>query len=331
MEQKSNSKMTTKKLIFIALLIAIIFICIFVIIKKHAGKLDEQKLDSKSTSVTTRRDYYAKHVDSLVDRMNKKEKKEYYVTVEINQVDLSEYNEYTIFFLRNDNRGVDYFHTGDNSIMLPPGVYRILSCREELDDEALGEIAILSPGKKVTLEVNGEKNTVRITEGDGKITEVYEEPIYSDVEYYDDNPNSYKASDAPKLKARKLDTDKTNEIKRQEYYKKNVDDIMQLMSDEEKDKYCVTIHFEYKNETDYSDDEIFFIRNDYMYKGDKMTPADTSIKLSPGIYAINSQKLQRSLGEFSILTPGAEITMVIDYKSKSIKITEGKGKVTETN
>lgn len=324
----NKKKMT--KIVMVTSIIAILLIGIFLIIQKHSRTLSEKKLASNSTTVSERREYYAKHVDTLVDRMSKKEKKAYYVTVEIKQLDRSEYNEYDIFFLRNDNRGVDYFHSGENALLIPPGIYRILSCREDLDDEALGELAILSPSEKVTLEVDGVKNTVRVTSGNGKITEVYDEPIYCDVEYFDDNPYYYKASDAPKLKARKLNTDTTDELKRQKYYKENVDDIIKLMSDEEKAKYCVTVNMKYKNNETYPNDEFYFLRNDYMYKGDKMSSSDSSIPLTPGIYSIYSKGLDRSLGEFSILTQGAEITMVIDYKTKSIKITDGKGKVTNT-
>lgn len=296
--------------------------------------LDEQMLHSENTTVAERRVYYDEYVDDLINNMDDKEKEEYYVTLNVKPVDLSDYNEYSVRFLRNDNEDVESIGAKGNCIKLPPGVYRIVVCREDLEDETFGEFAVLFPGKKVTLEINDEKCTARITRGDGKITAIYDEPISSDIEYFDENPLYYKAADAPKLDIRKLDSLKTSAEERDEYYKKNVDDIVKCMTEEEKSKYNITIHLEYKNEEDYERDIISILRNDDTYSG-VIAGFDDAIELSPGIYRVISDMLweetQNRFGEFAILTPGAEITMVIDYKEKTIRITNGDGKVTETN
>lgn len=294
--------------------------------------LDEQMLDSENTTVAERREYYDDHVDSLVDNMTDQEKEEYYVTVNIKKLD-DAFNPYSVYLSRNDNESVDNISIEEDCEKLPPGVYRIITYADNLEEDmAIGELAILSPGEEVTLKVNERRNKIRVTKG-GKVTKIYEETIYGDVDYPDDNPLYMKAEDAPKLEMDKLDPEKTGGDELSEYYEKNVSAILDRMTEEEQEKYRITVHLQSENKTDYPLDVLHFIRNDSVHCGMTSCVYD-GIELNPGIYYIMSRELpegQQYLGEFAILTPGSEVTIDIDYEQRSIEIIEGDGEVTETN
>ena len=133
-----------------------------------------------------------------------------------------------------------------------------------------------------------------------------------------------------KLDEQKINSEQTDVEQRRAYYEEHVDHLIRDMDDAEKDQYHIKINMKYKNESEYQAHHLVFIRNDNVYKGD-IAVGESQMALSPGIYQVvsvdmtsdsqeNSANLD--LGEFEILTPGAEITMLVDYKTKTIRITE---------
>ena len=109
---------------------------------ENAGRyetLDEKQLDSDQTDINDRAEYYKKYVEDKLDDMTREEKLDFFVDVTV------DYNEDDIIFLRNDNVYEGDLYDGDDTISLPPGVYRIIS--EQVDGN-LGEIKLLKKAKK---------------------------------------------------------------------------------------------------------------------------------------------------------------------------------------
>ena len=119
------------------------------------------------------------------------------------------------------------------------------------------------------------------------------------------------------LDVEQLESDTTDIDDRAEYYEKNVEDCMDEMTSEEKEKYYVNLTVTYTGRENYEEDDIIFLRNDNVYKGD-FYDGDDTIGLSPGIYKVISEKIEgydSDLGEIYLLTPGEAVTMNVDYTS----------------
>lgn len=118
-------------------------------------KLSEEQLDSDTTDINDRSDYYEKYVEDRMDHMTKEEKlNHYYVNLKVNYSGRESYKEDDIIFLRNDNVYEGDLYDGDEEISLPPGVYRIISEKIEGHDSNFGEVKLLTPGEDVVLTVD---------------------------------------------------------------------------------------------------------------------------------------------------------------------------------
>ena len=117
-------------------------------------ELSKEKVDSDTTDINDRADYYEKNVENKMEKMTDEQKLNYFVNVKVNYIGIENYDEDDIIFLRNDNVYKGDLDNGDDEIGLPPGVYRVLS--EKVDDShsILGEIDLLTPGEDVTLNVD---------------------------------------------------------------------------------------------------------------------------------------------------------------------------------
>lgn len=81
------------------------------------------------------------------------------VTVDYNGRD--SHPEDDIIFLRNDNVYEGDLYDGDDTISLPPGVYRIIS--EQVDGN-FGEIKLLTPGEEVRLKIDYDSKKASVSE-----------------------------------------------------------------------------------------------------------------------------------------------------------------------
>ena len=138
----------------------------------------------------------------------------------------------------------------------------------------------------------------------------------------DINKDSYK-----ELNRNMIITEETSIADRKEYYKNNVDDIVDNMTEQEKDDYYVKISVEYVGSEVYKGDDLVFLRNDNVYKGDIKNTED-DLELTPGIYKVISEDVIENngdLGEIELLTPGEEVTLTINYDEKTATVKE-KGK-----
>lgn len=118
-------------------------------------KLSEEQLDSDTTDINDRADYYEKYVEDRMDHMTKEEKlNHYYVNLTVKYNGRESYEKDDIIFLRNDNVYEGDLYDGDEEISLPPGVYRIISEKVEGHDSNFGEIKLLTPGEDVVLNVD---------------------------------------------------------------------------------------------------------------------------------------------------------------------------------
>lgn len=117
-------------------------------------QLNEEKLDSDTTDINDRADYYEKYVDDKIDKMSESEKLNYYVNIKVNYTGRENYSGDDIIFLRNDNVYEGDLYDGDDSIGLPPGIYRVISSKVDGHQRNFGEINILTPGEDVTLNVD---------------------------------------------------------------------------------------------------------------------------------------------------------------------------------
>ena len=113
--------------------------------------MDEEQLDSERTDINDRAEYYEKYVDDKLDDMTKEEKLDYYVDLIVNYSGREGYEEDDIIFLRNDNVYEGDLYDGDDTISLPPGIYRVIS--EQVDGN-FGEIKLLTPGEEVVVEID---------------------------------------------------------------------------------------------------------------------------------------------------------------------------------
>ena len=89
--------------------------------------LDEKKLNSENTDINDRADYYDKNVDDRIDKMSPEEKEKFYVDVTVNYISRENVPEDDIIFLRNDNVYEGDLYDGDDTILLPPGIYKLIS------------------------------------------------------------------------------------------------------------------------------------------------------------------------------------------------------------
>ena len=82
------------------------------------------------------------------------------------------------------------------------------------------------------------------------------------------NQNADEDSAFQILDIEQLETDTTDINDRAEYYDKNVDDRIDEMTDEEKEKFYVNLTLTYTGREYYEEDYIIFLRNDNVYEGD---------------------------------------------------------------
>ena len=130
-------------------------------------KLSEEQLDSDTTDINDRSDYYKKYVEDRMDHMTKEEKlNHYYVNLKVNYSGRESYKEDDIIFLRNDNVYEGDLYDGDEEISLPPGVYRIISEKIEGHDSNFGEVKLLTPGEDVVLTVDYHSLKAYISNGE---------------------------------------------------------------------------------------------------------------------------------------------------------------------
>ena len=137
------------------------------------------------------------------------------------------------------------------------------------------------------------------------------------------NQNADADSAFQTLDIEQLETDTTDINDRAEYYDKNVDDRIDEMTDEEKEKFYVNLTLTYTGRKYYEEDYIIFRRNDNVYEGD-LYDGDDTIGLSPGIYRVISSKAEggrgAALGDIYLLTPGEDVTLNVDYTSSKATI-----------
>ena len=107
--------------------------------------LDVEQLESETTDINDRAEYYKKYVEDKLDDMTREEKLDFFVDVTVDYNGRDSHPEDDIIFLRNDNVYEGDLYDGDDTISLPPGVYRIIS--EQVDGN-LGEIKLLKKAKK---------------------------------------------------------------------------------------------------------------------------------------------------------------------------------------
>ena len=93
---------------------------------------------------------------------------------------------------------------------------------------------------------------------------------------------------------------------------------MDHMTKEEKlNHYYVNLKVNYNGRESYKEDDIIFLRNDNVYKGD-LYDGDEEISLPPGVYRIISEKIEghdSNFGEVKLLTPGEDVVLMVDYHS----------------
>lgn len=117
-------------------------------------KLDPEKLDSETTDINDRADYYEKYVTEPGDQMDEEERSKYRVTLHMVYKNAEQYQQDMIIFLRNDNVVEGSMDVGEPDIGLLPGVFRVISMMIEEHDSNLGEIEILEPGMEYTLTID---------------------------------------------------------------------------------------------------------------------------------------------------------------------------------
>ena len=90
-------------------------------------KLDPKKLDSETTDINDRADYYEKYVTEPGDDMDEEERSKYRVTLHMIYKNAEQYQQDMIIFLRNDNVVEGSMDVGEPDIGLLPGVFRVIS------------------------------------------------------------------------------------------------------------------------------------------------------------------------------------------------------------
>ncbi len=134
----------------------------------------------------------------------------------------------------------------------------------------------------------------------------------------------------PTLDREKLLSDTTDIDDRAAYYDKYVDDPAMDMDEEELQNFFVTVHLKYKHAEAYGSDTIYMLRNDNVLNAAITVSEWDQILIEPGIYRVFSQQLEEVetkwgdaiFGEAELLTPGAEVTMTLDYGDMTISIEE---------
>lgn len=117
-------------------------------------KLDPEKLNSETTDINDRADYYEKYVTEPGDDMDEEERSKYRVTLHMVYKNAEQYQQDMIIFLRNDNVVQGSMDVGEPDIGLLPGVFRVICMMLEGHDANLGEIEILEPGMEYTLTID---------------------------------------------------------------------------------------------------------------------------------------------------------------------------------
>ena len=117
-------------------------------------KLDPEKLNSETTDINDRADYYEKYVTEPGDDMDEEERSKYRVTLHMVYKNAEQYQQDMIIFLRNDNVVEGSMDVGEPNIELLPGVFRVICTMLEGHDANLGEIEILEPGMEYTLTID---------------------------------------------------------------------------------------------------------------------------------------------------------------------------------
>lgn len=162
-ELSADQRRINKKKIFAAALI--LFLILLTGCRENTentgayAALDEEQLDSERTDINDRAEYYEKYVDDKLDDMTKEDKLDYYVDLTVNYSGREGYEEDDIIFLRNDNVYEGDLYDGDDTISLPPGIYRVIS--EQVDGN-FGEIKLLTPGEEVVVEIDYDSRKVSI-------------------------------------------------------------------------------------------------------------------------------------------------------------------------
>ena len=117
--------------------------------------LDIEQLETDTTDIDDRAEYYDKYVDDRIDEMTDEERKKFYVNLTVTYTGRESFEGDYIIFLRNDNVYVGDLYDGDDTIGIAPGIYRVISDKADGGQGAdLGEIYILTPGEDVTLDVD---------------------------------------------------------------------------------------------------------------------------------------------------------------------------------
>ena len=117
-------------------------------------KLDPEKLNSETTDINDRADYYEKYITEPSDDMDEEERSKYRVTLHMVYKNAEQYQQDMIIFLRNDNVVEGSMDVGEPDIGLLPGVFRVICTMLEGHDANLGEIEILEPGMEYTLTID---------------------------------------------------------------------------------------------------------------------------------------------------------------------------------
>ena len=124
--------------------------------------LDIEQIETDTTDIDDRADYYDKYIDNRIEEMTDEERKKFYVNITLTYTGRENYEGDNIIFLRNDNVYEGDLYNGDDTIGIAPGIYRLISCKAGGQGAALGDLYILTPGEDVTLNVdyNSEKATI---------------------------------------------------------------------------------------------------------------------------------------------------------------------------
>ena len=143
-------------LIVVGILLAVFTVGCIQKTKEDSGyqSLDAEQLDSENTDINERAEYYDTYVDDPMDEMSSDERERFRVHLTVNYSGRESFEEDDIIFLRNDNVYEGDLYDGDDTISLPPGVYRVISEKIEGHDSNLGEIDLLTPGEDVTMLVD---------------------------------------------------------------------------------------------------------------------------------------------------------------------------------
>lgn len=131
------------------------------------SELDINRINTATTTLDDREEYYQKHVEEVQNNMTDAEKEVYYINLDIERIGDDSYPNDDLIFIRNDNVIKASISNNRKQISLEPGIYEIRSHNVEENYGSLGEIEILKPGENVKLTVNYDTKTVSI-DGESK-------------------------------------------------------------------------------------------------------------------------------------------------------------------